>query len=380
MRSPVSDRGDSKTTWTTNPSQSVAIVPYRPPPFAHLFDMSESGNQPCTSVPEGGIAAEISVSTSGAAPDDRLDLDSNDDDELPVGSGFVYDDAVISELLNDRYGVQRAETKRKKSELIGTSTTVAGQVWQVRGDIPESHDTYDDFIELGLRSNDIDVGSLPKRFRTRSDLLLGFRSSPRFTQRESRHDRDEAKAINSIFMTLFPVNWKQSLKRLNKTIEHDQTSTRKTNTKTVSDSEYWTFIGLLILCAVQKSGGVDGLYRSQETESMIERVNASKHMSYTRFKFIKKYWVSQFHLDLTDEEKETNKWWRVGYLVHGFNQNRQSTVASSRIKTFDESMSAYRPQTRKNGNLPNISFILRAESLGTELKTVASTGSNDPII
>ena len=83
---------------------------------------------------------------------------------------------------------------------------------------------------------------------------------------------------------------------------------------------------------------------------MIERVNASKHMSYTWFKFIKKYWVSQFHLDLTNEEKETNKWWRVGYLVHGFNQNRQSTVASSRIKTLDESMSAYRPQTRKTGN------------------------------
>ena len=128
MRSPISDRGDSQTTWTTNPSRSVAIVPYRPPPFAHLFDTSESGNQPCTSVPEGGIAAEISVSTSDAAPDDGLDLDSNDDDEVPVGSGFVYDDAVISELLNDRYRVQRAETEMKKTELIGTSTTVAGQV------------------------------------------------------------------------------------------------------------------------------------------------------------------------------------------------------------------------------------------------------------
>ena len=158
-----------------------------------------------------------------------------------------------------------------------------------------------------MRSNDLGVDCSPKRFRTRSDLLLGTQSSPRFTQRESRHDRDEAKAINNIFTTLFPVNWKQSFKRLNKTIRHDQTSTRKTSKKTVSDSEYWTFIGLLILCAVQKSGGVDGLYRSQETEGMIERVNASKHMSYTRFKFIKKYWVSQFHLDLTDEEKETNK-------------------------------------------------------------------------
>ena len=49
--------------------------------------------------------------------------------------------------------------------------------------------------------------------------------------------------------------------------------------------------------------------------------------------------------------------------------------------TLDESMSAYRPQTRKTGNLPNISFILRKpEPLGTELKTVALTGSNGPII
>ena len=44
LRSPVSDRGDSTTTWTTNPSQSVAIVPYRLPPIAPFFDMSESGN------------------------------------------------------------------------------------------------------------------------------------------------------------------------------------------------------------------------------------------------------------------------------------------------------------------------------------------------
>ena len=44
-------------------------------------------------------------------------------------------------------------------------------------------------------------------------------------------------------------------------------------------------------------------------------------------------------------------------------------------------MSAYRPQTRKTDNLPTISFILRKpEPLGTELKTVASKGSNGPII
>ena len=104
-------------------------------------------------------------------------------------------------------------------------------------------------------------------------------------------------------------------------------------------------------------------------------------MSYSRFKFIKRHWMSQFELPVSDDEKERNKWWRVGYLVDGFNTNRKSTVAASRFKTLDGSMSAYRPQTRKTGNLPNISYILRKpEPLGTELKTVASKGSNGPII
>ena len=138
---------------------------------------------------------------------------------------------------------------------------------------------------------------------------------------------------------------------------------------------------MLLLCAVQKTGGVFGLYNRKETEGIVKKVNGSEYMSQTRFKFIKKYWVKQFELDITNEEKVRNPWWRVGYLVHGFNQNRNNTVASSRVKTMDESMSAYRPQTRKTGNLPNISFIHRKpEPLGTELKRVSSKSSNAPII
>ena len=184
-----------------------------------------------------------------------------------------------------------------------------------------------------------------------------------------------------MFLTLYPVNWRQSLRRLNKAIEEDTTNTRKKSSNIVSEHEYWVFIGLLILCAVQKTGGVDGLYNGKQTEGIVKKVNGAEHMSHTRFKFIIKVWVRQLELDIPKEEKETNPWWRVGYLVQGFNQNRQTTVASSRVKTLDESMSAYRPQTRKTGNLPNISYILRKpEPLGTELKTVASKGSNGPII
>ena len=101
------------------------------------------------------------------------------------------------------------------------------------------------------------------------------------------------------------------------------------------------------------------MYNMKETEGLVQRVNASEYMSYTRLKFIKNVWIRQFELPLSTEEKERNKWWRVGNLVSGFNANRKQTVASSRVKTLDESMSAYRPQTRKDGNLPNTSYIMR---------------------
>ena len=143
---------------------------------------------------------------------------------------------------------------------------------------------------------------------------------------------------------------------MNEAIKGDTSSTRHRTTNEVSDKEYWVFIGLLLLCSVQKSRGVDGLFRNKQTEGMVQRVNGSEYISYSRFKFIKKHWMSQFELPLSDDEKERNKWWRVGYLVNGFNTNRKSTVAASRFKTLDESMSTYRPQTRKTGNLPNRSY------------------------
>ena len=373
-----SGRISSSTSSSMYPDPSIctAIVPWVPPLMT--LPQSESGNQNFMTVPEGGIAAEISVEGSDSS-DERIDLDVTSDDDVSTGSGFVYDDHVLEEILSDRFGTQRAETQMEKNGLVGTSTEVAGQRWTVRGDIPEDDLPYEDFIELGLRSNTLDLDSLPKRFRSRNEVLSGQRASPRISPKQRSAKRDESRAINSIFRTLYPVNWRQSLKRLNTAITTEAVSTRR-KSNDVSADEYWIFIGLLLLCAVQKCG-VDGLFKSKQTEGIIKRVNASKYMNYTRFKFIKQYWVKQFELEVDDQYKERNKWWRVGYLVNGFNDNRRTTVAASRVKTLDESMSAFRPQTKKTGNLPNISFILRKpEPLGTELKTVATKGCNGPIL
>ena len=350
---PESNQERNAMTVVTESSQSLAIVPYVPP----LDDLS------------------------AAIGDEQLDLESTEDEDVPVGAGFVYDDTLIEDINRDRFGSQRQQVELQKAMLVGTSTTVGGQCWTVRGDIDPDIGTYDDFIELGYRSSNAAFDSLPKTLRSRDQILLGTRASPRLNEKKYPTARDEPKAIHECFMTLFPVNWKQSLKRLNKAIEEQEVATRTNSKRKVSENEYWVFIGLLLLCGVQKTKGVDKLYKNPETEGMINRVNVSEFMTYTRFKHIKKHWMTQFELQVSDEYKENNKWWRVGYLVKGFNDNRKSTIASSRIKTLDESMSAYRPQTKKTGNLPNISFILRKpENLGTELKTVASTGSNGPII
>ena len=72
------------------------------------------------------------------------------------------------------------------------------------------------------------------------------------------------------------------------------------------------------------------------------------------------------------EEKRNDDWWIISRCIIEFNQNRKRQVSASFMKTMDESMSAFRPQTRATGNLPHLSFILRKpENLGTEFKVVA---------
>ena len=65
-------------------------------------------------------------------------------------------------------------------------------------------------------------------------------------------------------------------------------------------------------------------------------------------------------------------WWKIELFVTGINYKRRRYLAAGQWKVLDELMSQYRPRTRKTGNLPNISYILRKpKPLGTEFKCVA---------
>jgi hypothetical protein len=56
-------------------------------------------------------------------------------------------------------------------------------------------------------------------------------------------------------------------------------------------------------------------------------------------------------------KKKGNPWWQFQSAIDQFNQLRGDLIINSCWVAFDESMSAWHPQTTQTGDLPNISFI-----------------------
>ena len=55
------------------------------------------------------------------------DHEVEEDERASLGSGFIYDDATLTELMNDVLGARRDEINHKKDNLNGNTTIVAGQ-------------------------------------------------------------------------------------------------------------------------------------------------------------------------------------------------------------------------------------------------------------
>ena len=317
------------------------------------------GNQDLVSFPGGGDADEVLDSS-----DDESDVDPDqqdgEEDASMVGEGYIYDDPTLQELMSDRYRILRDEVIQEKINLLGTVTTVGGHDWRVRPDItpaeigiPEGEQEFDDYMEIGVRTGG--NGGIPKHARRNDQVRLGRRASPRHKTNDK--DRCEGTEMFNIFLTLYPVQWRRSLLRLNEAIDAKNKNARlqSQRMRNVTQSEYWRFNGMLLLCAVTKTGGIEGLYKTVP-DGIVKDVKGEEYMHKKRLKEIKNVWVTQFH---AEHEKETNGWWKMSRLETGFNTNRQRTCASSFVKTMDESMSSYRPQKNKTGNLPNISYIQR---------------------
>ena len=343
---------------------SLAAAPAVAPETALV--LVPNANDNLVSFPEGGIADENldegdSESENEVDPDDVL---VGEDDENHVLPDYIYEDATLQEVMSDRYGFRRREVEKEKLDLLGSVTVAHTNEWRVRTDVtPEDigidpgEDDLEDFVEKGIRSKYLsneNVG-LPQTARGNHDVMVRRRTSPR--NKKNKERMDECKVMFEMLLTLYPVPWRTALHRLNEKIQDKNARERlpSKHMKVITKGEYWRFNGMLLLCSVTSCGGVDGLYKNN-TDGIVEDVNGEKYMNKKRLKEIKSVWIEQFH---AESQKVTNPWWKVGRLVSGFNFNRQKTVAASRVKTFDESMSSFRPQKSKTGNLPNISYIQR---------------------
>lgn len=267
-------------------------------------------------------------------------------------------------IQDDREGLyltQRAEYLQKKEELVGTlvspnnrTTRAADRLtWRVIPDIKKEEVNHDeDFEEIGIRNFD---------FNNREITVPGTRN----------------QRINflKLLIKLWPGNWQKQLQSMNVRVREENEKSKAQSranrraklVREITEQEFWIWWG--IFTAARVHGRKGNLWDRYEPEGCDKTVDYSSDMVETRFKEIRKY-IPFLWADNT--KKNTDPWWQFSTAVDEFNRNRKDVVATGIMKVMDETMSAYRPQTSKNGNVPHISHIQRKpEDLGIEFKVTA---------
>jgi hypothetical protein len=89
--------------------------------------------------------------------------------------------------------------------------------------------------------------------------------------------------------------------------------------------------------------------------SMSTPTNFSQWMSSFRFKQFKQFMHTTWESNKL--EAANNPWWKIEEAITTFNDVRKEQIQTSHLRTVDETMSAYRPQTRKTGDLPHLSYV-----------------------
>jgi hypothetical protein len=283
--------------------------------------------------------------------DATVDYDDDDDESIDEciveEDGLCVDDNIDNQLEDlDLHAASRLAYIVKKAADIGTSFLIEHKKskttwkWTVVEDyIPEKSTI--EFEQVGLRGFDF-------------ENLSGTPAA-------------------DVFFELWPGDRKQHLRNLNIWVSKQNANIRDRRKiiKEVTHREYHHFLAILLYgCGFDESGkdlwGVTNDYPSVYGSP---NVKLYTKVYFDRFKTLK----SIFHLGFIDPSTvdESDPWWQIRPLVDKFNENRKAKVAASVYKVMDESMSSFRPQTSKTGNLPNLSYILRKpKPLGTEFKNI----------
>ena len=320
------------------------------------------------------------------APDDAADDGINCDDPVNVGDLNLPADADASpQTYHEKLGAKR----RYISSLIGrtvskthkkTKTTMEWTVVEkstpnLPAEVYEARD---------IMSPKIGLNNLAEFLREygyeKTEKDYGSCSMSQTLSRTSSNENRKVQTIPEstifaeLFLKLMYKDWEAKVQKMNQYIDESNADHQK---RTINKFEKWDFLvahALLIgaSCFCQ-SGSIlfGGAQKDESTDAwdtILQKPRFDKHMKLYRFKEFRMFFPKIFE---QPQIKDHDPWWAFIAAVNDFNEIREKCITSSWIKGLDESMSAWRPRTSKNGGLPNISFIKRKpEPLGTEFKTV----------
>jgi len=174
----------------------------------------------------------------------------------------------------------------------------------------------------------------------------------------------------NLFLHLMFADWRVTFQKFNAEITKENGKPGK-KVRLFTEQEFLTAFGLLIAAAEYGQRG-SSLWKEGDQKDGHEKVGWVSMVPHPSFEnFMKLYRFKEFRhflpLAYASEnlQKQDDLWWQFREGVDEFNNNRKDKMHFPQWVAIDESMSAWKPRTTKNGNLPNISFIARKpEPLG----------------
>ena len=265
----------------------------------------------------------------------------------------------------DKYQIKKIEGRKELDSYIG-------DIFQVTAGKSKSAER----IEWEVIKEHIP--SIPKRVREKN--VLGLRDKEFL-----KHIKHSDNPVAELFLYLLyggKDKWIQHRSTLNEKITSHNNSVKakskkdKRYIKPFEHKEFLTGHALLIGAADCNQRG-NQLWHNNKSNinssswtSIANTTDFSQWMSSFRFKQFKQFIHQTWECNELNSQEDP--WWKIQEAINTFNNIRQESIQTSEIRTVDETMSAFRPQTRKTGDLPHLSFIARKpEPLGTEFKSCA---------
>jgi Transposase IS4 len=300
----------------------------------------------------------------GSDINNENDVNNFDENREYINERVMEPSEIINDIIaEENSGLHRQRHLRyetEKLELVGKNIIVGTHsksvLWKVIDDIKkESVISSQDVVDKNIGIKDFD-----------------------FQNQNITCPAGKSKRINllSLIIHLWPGNWETQLKNLNYRISKSNVDLQDKSTvgrcrkmNLISKNEFWIWFGILLAARIEGRKG--DMWEKNEPEGYAKKVDLSSFMTRSRFTDIRK-WIPFLFAD--DAKREIDDWWQFSEAVNLYNENRARRIITSMVLVLDESMSAFRPQTKKAGNLPHISYVERKpEDLGTEFKVVADS-------